>query len=938
VKLSQFQHKLLLIGLTTVNCGLWQVVVAIAESNPLPTAPSQNDRIDSSRTPKPQTELTQQLSPPVVPAPIKVGVPPLSVGLILNEKSVLEGINVRGYEDGEKAIDFERWLLPFDEVMKALGIKIKEIGKGETVELSSSSFRVNFDTHKLQDDPVLGRSISIANLQSIGGIKAKFDLYKYAIVITILDRSSTAASVSSDTPIELDGLPIISTGKIGIGAIQQRSNVSGGSSDTTRTSGEFRAVGNIGTGSWQIRIDQSTLEGINDWNLTSATALFQGKTTDWAIGSQQPFWGQSFSGSGSYWGITTIARTGFIPPVTTTSSDFSVSDRLQSSRVGRSIIGTASPGTVVQLVRNLNTEVIKEVLVDSSGTYRFENIIVGSVGDDVLGRDYRLLLYPRGQLTASPEIRDVQFTTLLGQLPSGASAWVASVGGNRVTSGQFGKFDAVQGGVLYRRGVNESLTVGVGSIYDAGAKGVGEVLFQPTGVPLEVAGSIVTDTYPVVLGRLSYQPSTQFSLTANVDKLSVRSDVNWRLSPGFAALASYDSQTGTKVGGEFTARHQRNATSIRATIDDRTRLSWNARQTLDRLQFGYQKNDVSSLAEISYRIPIGREENGEHQLSAAYQTNTSGTTTTFGSLSWKYRSPARNSVGSYLWQSELGYGLGLFGGGILVGLDYSIAPGWQFRGRYRGATESTSGNDFSIELTTTLQTQGGITGTDRSIEDLATFGQVKIFPFFDRNGNGRQDANEEGYFDPLLLEINRKSLKSLYAQTNGLVSTLQLSPGSYRLDLNPAGYPINYRSKSTALRIDVVAGTNIEIPVPLIPAYAVTGIIKNSTGEPIVGGRVEAVAIANGEKYTSVTNDSGIYYLEGLEQGEYRINVSGLAPKDVSCKSSCDDRIRITPQTNPVMELNLVLPQQLIPTKSTTSFRHSLDRQLFAFIDVAINY
>lgn len=909
MKLIQFQNRLLLIILVTVTDWLWLRSVANAQSN-------SNKGLDA------KTDLTQQLPPPVVPAPIKIGMPPLSVGLILNEKSVLDGINVRGAEDGEKAVNFEQWLIPFDEVMKALGVKIKELGKGDTVELSSPSFRVNFDTRKLIDDPGLGRSISIVDLQSIGGIKAKFDLYKYAIAISLPKRSSADTTISSDAPIDLDGLPIISTGKFGIGAIQQRSNVSGASNDTTRTSGELRAVGNIGTGSWQVRIGQPTLEGINNWNLNAATVLFQGKTTDWAIGSQQTFWGQSFGQGGSYWGVTTISRSGFVPPATT-SSEFNVADRLQSSRVGRSIIGQAAPGTVVQLVRSLNTEVVKEVLVDSSGTFRFENIIVGSVGEDTLGRDYRLLLYPRGQLTASPEIRDVQFTTLLGQLPSGSSAWVASVGGNRVTAGQFGNFDAVKGGVLYRRGLNESLTVGVGSIYDDGARGVGEVLFQPTGVPLELAGSIITGANPIVLGRLNYQPSSQFNLTANVDRLSVRSDLNWRLSSGFAAIASYDSQSGAKIGGEFSARDRRNSTSIRASIDNRTRLNWNARQTFDKLQFGYQANDVSSLAEISYRIPIGTEENGEHEIGAAYQTNTSQKTTTFASLSWKYRSPARNSSGRSLWQSELGYGKSLFGSGIIAGIDYSIAPGWQVRGRYRGASESTNGSDFALELTTTLQTQGGIKGTDRPIEDLATLGQINIVPFFDRNGNGRQDPGEEGYFDPLLIEINRKSLRNFQAQTNGLISTLQLAPGSYRLDLNPAGYPISYRSKSSALQIDVVAGTSAEIPVPLIPAYAMTGAVKNSAGEPIIGGRVEAISLINGEKYTSVTNDGGIYYLEGLEQGEYRISVSGLATKIADCTSTCDEKIRITPTTNPVREVNLLVPQPATtPSKSTTSFNY----------------
>ena len=922
MKLIQSQNKLLLIVLVTLTHWLCLTSVATAQSNLQKGSDSDKD-------------ISQQLPPPVVPAPIKIGAPPLPVGLILNDKSVLEGINIRGAEDGEKALGFERWLVPFDELMKALGIKIKEIG-ADTVELSSSSFRLNFDTRKLIDDPALGRSISIVDLQSIGGIKAKFDLYKYAIAITIPTRSSTGASIASDMPIDLDGLPIVSAGKIGMGAIQQRSNVSGASQDSTRTSGELRAVGNIGSGSWQVRIEQPTLERIDNWNLNAATVLFQNKTTDLAIGSQQPFWGQSFGQGGSYWGVTTISRSGFVPPIGTTNSDFSVSDRLQSSRVGRSIIGQAAPGTVVQLVRSLNTEVVKEVLVDSSGTFRFENIIVGSVGEDILGRDYRLLLYPRGQLTASPEIRDVQFTTLLGQLPSGASAWVASVGGNRMTSGQFGNFDAAQGGVLYRRGLNESLTVGVGSIYDRGVRGLGEVLFQPTGVPLELAGSIITGANPIVLGRLSYQPSSQFNLTANVDRLSVRSDANWRLSPGFAAVASYDSQTGAKIGGEFSARNLRNATSIRATIDNRSRLNWNARQTFDKLQFSYQANDVSSLAEISYRIPIDREENGEHQIGAAYQTNNSQQTTTFASLSWKYRSPARNSSGRYLWQSELGYGKSLFGSGIVAGIDYSIAPGWQVRGRYRGASESTSGSDFALDLTTTLQTQGGMSGTDRSIEELATFGQVKIVPFFDRNGNSRQDPGEEGYFDPLLIEINRKSLRDLYAQTNGVISTVQLHPDSYRLDLNPAGYPISYRSKASALHIDVVAGTTTEIPVPLIPAYAITGTVKNSAGEPIIGGRVEAVSIVNGERYTSITNGSGIYYIEGLEQGEYRIMVSGLATKIADCTSTCNDRIRISSTTNPVQELNL-MPQQPTPA-NPTSFHHVSDHHLATRIDISINY
>ena len=45
--------------------------------------------------------------------------------------------------------------------------------------------------------------------------------------------------------------------------------------------------------------------------------------------------------------------------------------------------------------------------------------------------------------------------------------------------------------------------------------------------------------------------------------------------------------------------------------------------------------------------------------------------------------------------------------------------------------------------------------------------------------------------------------------------------------------------KTSALHIDVVPGLTSEILVSLIPANAITGTVKNSAGEPIIGGRVE---------------------------------------------------------------------------------------------------
>ena len=113
-------------------------------------------------------------------------------------------------------------------------------------------------------------------------------------------------------------------------------------------------------------------------------------------------------------------------------------------------------------------------------------------------------------------------------------------------------------------------------------------------------------------------------------------------------------------------------------------------------------------------------------------------------------------------------------------------------------------NSYAIEFTTTLLTSGGVRGTFDRIEDLRTLGKVVFQPFLDKNQNGRQDPGEESYWDPLLIRVNERPLTQYRPQVIDNRGDLNLPSGSYRLDLDPAGYPINYRSRTDALRVEVV--------------------------------------------------------------------------------------------------------------------------------------
>jgi hypothetical protein len=135
--------------------------------------------------------------------------------------------------------------------------------------------------------------------------------------------------------------------------------------------------------------------------------------------------------------MTTVQRFGYTPPETV-GGGFSPSQRMRSNQIGRTISGEATPGTLVQLTQGFGDNVIAEILVDYSGIYRFEDVpTAGSGIGNIGGSNYQVRLYPNGQLTATPEIRDAIFASLPGQLNKGTSALIVSSGLNRENTSNY---------------------------------------------------------------------------------------------------------------------------------------------------------------------------------------------------------------------------------------------------------------------------------------------------------------------------------------------------------------------------------------------------------------------------------------------------------------------------------------------------------------------
>ena len=815
------------------------------------------------------------------------------INAIVNQRPSTQ-INLDGTIDPQRqqAVSVERWLLPFDATLKLLEIQHRQLPSGE-IELTSPYLLVRIQPHQWQSHPQLGQVISIGELRKLPGLKVDWErrpggLNRQNVALKFgyaLPKERPQAVVTA-APVSLEDLTAIDPPAASLSAVQQRVNLSGSTNNQLNTQGEFKSVGTVLGSSWYLRVEQPKLANLLTWGLSDAVVINQTGSSDWISGSQSPFWRRQGNPTGAYWGVTTIQRQGFTPPTSLTGGDFLPNDRLQSSRLGRTVVGQAQPGTVVRLIRGFNTNVVGQILVDSSRVFRFENVPVSNEGE--FGSNYRLLLYPNGQLTADPQVRDVTFTTVPGQLPSGAGAFIVSAGTNynRGANEFVGKFDGVQGGVAYRRGISESLTLGGGLVSDPLAvRGVGEIFWQPTGVPLQASVSAVTGDRWDLVSSVNYQPASNFNANFSSDKFSSRADLNWLVTPQLTATSKYDSLSGVAIGGNYSFSVAPNSSSnLQGTLDSKSFLRWSANHQQNNWRIGLQGNEISLNSEVGYQLPSAT--GSTQNIVANYQSTYAGAPTTLGQLIWRYQST--------ILQSELGYGWSGFGRGANAGVGITLAPGLQLMGRYQGISAFTNRENFSLELQSTLDLQGGSVATTQ-VEDLRTRGGIVIQPFFDRNGNSKQDPGEESYWHPELVTLDNKALNS--SQTTQLPDRVEIRslPGSYRLDLNPARLPPGWRNAMTdrmgkslvSLRVNVALGSYTAIPLPLMPIYRVTGIVSDAMGKPRPNAEVTAVQISGTNVRRTISKADGSYEFSDLGFGDYEISTPGqLQPTKIAIVAS----------------------------------------------------
>jgi hypothetical protein len=369
--------------------------------------------------------------------------------------------------------------------------------------------------------------------------------------------------------------------------------------------------------------------------------------------------------------------------------------------------------------------------------------------------------------------------------------------------------------------------------------------------------------------------------------------------PRFTLLGTYNSRDGTAVGVQTTLSGKNSFTFARATLDTENRLRWNVTQRLGVLEFTQQGNEIGLRSQLRYNLSGRRFSDTGHSLILGYEARNLEQAGKLATLGWRYRSPTRSADGNYLWEAQLGYGIGSQGSGVIASMQTAVIPGLLLRGRYEGASVTADQATYSLELVTSVNLQQGISPGDRQSDRFRTQGGLLIQPFFDRNNNGERDTGEDLYTEnpDLLLLINNRPVKTFRPEVLADRVLVRLPPATYRLDLDPSGFPLDWQSPVDAYAVEVVAGSYTSVLLPLVQSYTVTGVVTNAEGNAVAGARVEAIQVDSGQRRFSVTNGAGVYYLEQLQQGTYTLQINGQAAQPGT--------ITLDESSEPFQKLNL---------------------------------
>ncbi len=673
--------------------------------------------------------------------------------------------------------------------------------------------------------------------------------------------------------------------KNGISSLRQELNITRVYGNT-RLRSSTQLGGRIAGGSWRMRLNNNFVNqpDISEYFFYKRSGQFRYQLGRQQVGLHPLI--NSIDLTGLQLGFTNLPAESF-------RGSYGASELLpRRSRPMQTFTGEAPPASIAQL-RVAGIAVAQQV-VGFDGKYEFVDVNLP------LGRnnEVEVAIFDRSNLNVPITVRSVRINASDLLLPAGGNVQLGGLGfsGNLVQSAFFDDLTADYSGKFVgfyqlRQGLSNNLT------FEGSLQAAPDAFQSQAGLiwrlanPVVLSASVGTSDgkmgyaaeLDVQLDQLEISANSQslpegFSRTRGQgEKFNHSLEVAYRpsnnLNIGFIARRFKDEITDSNyILPTFTIRPF-SSLSLNGRPDIEGRYLLNAfyqpnwRTRLGFSSFGgvYNSNLTYRFAR-DYELSLGNEF-GEN-IPGRYALTVGRNPSNFRSLSW--------SLGLALRDGEVA---------PLASAGMQVLPGLLARVEYQGIPSRSRGlfggfgdDRFTLSLVSDLSFARGrvtpATYSGISKERGAIAGRLQL----------ADSPNKIDLAGSRVRVINNRNrvVGNAVTDRSGNFFVGGLSEGIYTVELEPDELPVEVSTPKTSFVVEVANSGVTKLDFPLRVEFGLAGRITDVSGQPVGQIRVELVNASGVRVLSGVTDEHGLYRLDGVPVGKYILRIPPQENLDIS--------------------------------------------------------
>ena len=299
------------------------------------------------------------------------------------------------------------------------------------------------------------------------------------------------------------------------------------------------------------------------------------------------------------------------------------------------------------------------------------------------------------------DLAKLNYTKLNPALPRGNSALTVSGGGKHnlakedETSREFKHF---RGGISYHHGVVESVTMGVGFVYEDFLVGFTQFTYNSSSFPLKTTVSLLAKESGIDFrSHLRFEPAENFVLNYYHDRDKGKFDASWNVFSGLTLVADGNTEQDKFSTGIRIAVHtDYMSISAKAALDSNNNLQWHLKSNIAGLKFTHQSSKEKTNSQLELDLARSTTFGFQYSAFVKYESEAKHDNKPFTIWGGKLQSGEKITPDEHLWSINLGYGASSYGDGLIASGAVFLKPNVFLQLSYQEI--SATSDDTKIKL------------------------------------------------------------------------------------------------------------------------------------------------------------------------------------------------------------------------------------------------